>query len=127
NPANYLLTIDHRNYIFSTQSYSSFLPVLPSYSPWQEEGFAYLGLGIILLLFLSAICMLIYFFKKVFSNNSSHKRKAIFSSKLVLSSFVSITVCFIVFLFLALSPRATIGTKELYYIEYPSFIYDTLS
>ncbi len=49
NPGNDLCVIDHRNYIFSTQNYSSFLSTLPTISGWQEEGFSYLGLGMILL------------------------------------------------------------------------------
>lgn len=125
NPANYLLTIEHRNYIFETQNYSSILPVLPSYSPWQEEGFAYLGLGVMLLIFLCfvgcLICALRY--RSVIKN----RLRIFFSSRQYLSIVISAAVCFCVFLFLALSPRATIGGHEVYFIDYPSFIYNALS
>ena len=56
DPSNDLCVIDHRNYIFSKQNYSSLLPTLPTVSGWQEEGFAYLGFGMIFLL----ACLVVY-------------------------------------------------------------------
>ena len=123
NPANYLLSIEHRNYIFDAQNYSAFLPTLPSFSPWQEEGFSYLGLGIILLI----LIMLSVFLYRLISAKNRTTSSKLFSDRRALSILTSLLVCLVVFFFLALSPRATLGSKELYFIHYPSFIYNALS
>lgn len=119
NPTNYLLSIDNMSYNWSDLNMSLFLPSLPSVSPWQEEGYSYLGLGMILLGFVIIICTLILLQKK--------KLIIPYKNRNFLSIFLSVTLCGIVFLFLALSPKATIGTTTLYNIQYPDIIFDILS
>lgn len=119
NPTNYLLSIDNMVYSWSDLNMSLFLPSLPSVSPWQEEGYSYLGLGMIFLSFVTLIIALVFIFtKKLFIPYKNRK---------FLSIFLSVTLCGIVFLFLALSPKASIGTTILYNIEYPDIIFDMLS
>ena len=119
NPSNYLLSIDNMVYSWEDQNISAFLPSLPSVSEWQEEGFSYLGLGIIVLTILVLATAIIRFFKKELIVKADKQH--------ILSYAVSLSICFIVFTFLALSPKATIGNQVLYHIEYPEFIFNMLS
>ncbi len=94
NPTNPLLQISNYNYQWTTQNYSSILPALALSSPWQEEGFSYLGLGFLLFLLVTAVLS----FKKL------HIQK-----------IHLLIICFggIVFLLLALSPEITIGANTI--------------
>lgn len=115
NPMNYLCDVTDYQYTFTPQSYSTFLPNLPLASGWQEEGFSYLGLGVILLL---VLCLINCIYRKLTSNTPG-----IFN----LSQKIAIWVCGVVFTFLALSPTITFGSKTLCQISYPKYIYYMLS
>lgn len=119
NPTNYLLSIDNMVYNWSDLNLSSFLPSLPSVSPWQEEGYSYLGLGIIVLFLITIAITSVYLIQKKITF-TMEKRKLI-------SIVVSLAICMLVFLFLALSPKATLGDTILYHIDYPDFIFNALS
>lgn len=119
NPTNYLLSIDNMVYNWEDLNMSLFLPSLPSTSPWQEEGYSYLGLGMILLLLIVTLLTLIQFLRKKISITLKKRQ--------FISIVVSLSVGAIVFLLLALSPKATFGTTELYHIKYPNFIFNILS
>lgn len=135
NPGNYLLEIHHRKFMFSPQNYSAFLPALPDVSPWQQEGFAYLGLGVLFLLAvlpLSAVFFRISGIRRHPSDTAagfpaSDRPQISKKRRLRCSWIVSILLCAFVFLFLALSPKATVGDHVLYEIDYPDGIYRLLS
>lgn len=114
NPGNDLCVINHRNYLFSTQNYSALLPTLPTICGWQEEGFAYLGVGA---LFLLVLCI-VYGIVQMLRGGIG---------KIRASWGISIFLGMVIFTFLALSPTATCGTKTLYHIAYPDIIYQALS
>ncbi|MBR1572110.1 MAG: hypothetical protein IJ655_05180 [Lachnospiraceae bacterium] len=120
NPVNYLCHISNYNYNFTEQSYSAFLPGLSTMSGWQEEGFAYLGLGMIIALALMLVLVMIYHLKPETSSLT-----ALVSDGY--SWVISVLVGLIVFTFLALSPVATAGNKIVYSINYPEGIYKILS
>lgn len=135
NPANYLLDIQDFIYTWETQNYSAFLPALPSFSEWQEEGFSYLGLGVILMLVLAGGLSAIRALRR--QNAAKPARKADISTKSGksgrsstrkgLALCIPVLIYFTVFTLLALSPRITIGNVKLLEVPYPDFIYDTLS
>lgn len=117
NPANDLCTIEDRTFNFATQNYSSLLPALPTTSGWQEEGFSYLGLGMIVLLVIVLIMGMV-----------AIKRCGVVRQKRRWVSIgISVFIGGIVFTFLALSPTATFGSSVLYQITYPDVIYQALS
>lgn len=119
NPVNYLLSIENMTYNWSDINMSLFLPALPNLSPWQEEGYSYLGLGIILLLITNGIyCIYLFVTKKIKYNIENRK---------LFSILLSLFLCGFVFTFLALSPKATIGTTIIYHINYPDIIFNMLS
>lgn len=108
NPMNYLCDVRDYNYSFTPQSYSSLLPNLPLISGWQEEGFSYLGLGMIILVLVSIL----------FGMKSLWKKKAL---------WIPLGVGAVVFTALALSPTITFGSKTLLHLSYPMAIYSALS
>ncbi len=110
NPGNDILTHlkDMPLYDFSgAQSYSLFFNGLKVYSPWQSEGFSYLGLGMIILTVAALFCTI-------------RNKK---NTKLM----VSIVITGLVFLFLAMGPVGTFGSRVLYTIPWPKSIYSLLS
>lgn len=137
NPDNELLRIEHRNYLWTTQNYSRFLPVLPLSSSWQEEGFSYLGFGILIILMLVLVSSIIYLFFRSYEllklHHAPNKNPSAPASKQKKRIFInaplsaSILLGLLVFTFLALSPTATVGSYMLYHIDYPTWIYNLLS
>lgn len=135
NPANYLLDIQDFIYMWETQNYSAFLPALPSFSEWQEEGFSYLGLGVILMLVLIGVLFAIRAFRLqnatrllCIANAPSQSAKGGHpSAREVWALRIPVLIYFITFTILALSPRITVGNVKLLEISYPDFIYHILS
>lgn len=137
NPGNKLLQIKHRNYLWSEQNYSHILPALPLASPWQEEGFSYLGLGMLTILVLVLALLLIRFILQIRTLLRLHHSNRTIASTSVRNAkthiwtniplITSILLGLIVFTFLALSPTATVGTNTLYHIDYPDWLYNLLS
>lgn len=119
DPTNHLLSIDNMIYNWSSLNMSFFLPSLSLSSPWQVEGYSYLGLGMILLTIILAIISLVYILKK--------KITIPFKDRTFISIFISVALCGFVFLFLALSPKATLGKTILYNIHYSDIIFNLLS
>ena len=108
NPANPLLEIKDYNYLWTTQNYSTFLPTLSLPTPWQEEGFSYLGLGFLLFL----VVTLIISFQKV----------QLPKGKLCIAGFGAM-----VFLLLAESPVITFGSHTLLSLTLPKVVTTLLS
>lgn len=106
NPFTYLTAFGAHTKDYTEFNYSKFLPGLPLTTPFQNEGFSYLGLGIILLGVLCGIVWLITKDKKI---------------------SLPLVIYYVVFLFLAVSPLCTFGLKEVYHIPYPTVIYNLLS
>lgn len=137
NPANYLLEIPDFHYTWEKQNYSSLLPALPSFSEWQEEGFSYLGLGVILMLVLCGIlfiCRTVRLHRKSATPPADNVKTSVQPSAEVLIAseerngfYCSIWIYYGVFTLLALSPRITIGNVKLLEITYPAFVYHVLS
>lgn len=119
NPANYLLDIEGPlQFKWSTVNYSLILPELPSVSPWQEEGFAYLGLGIITLLIVSIVLIVI---------TLVHHCHIIRGHRRRISVIISVLLCAVIFLVLSLSPTWTFGPVTIGTIAWPEKIYHLLS
>jgi len=119
NPANYLLSIDNMVFNWTDQNNSAFLPSLAAMSPWQEEGYSYLGLGIILLLFITIAIFFVYVVRNKIIITENRRT--------IISLVISLGIYVLAFTFLALSPKATIGNTVLYHIDYPDFIFNILS
>lgn len=119
NPTNYLLSIDNMTYNWSDLNMSLFLPTLPTVSPWQEEGYSYLGFGLILFLLIIGIYVIYLLIRK--------KLKLEIEKRKLISILASLFLCVFAFTFLALSPKATIGSNTLYHIHYPDVIFQMLS
>ena len=116
NPMTYLSNYGKRTFTddeFLRFSYSGIMREFPLYSPYQNEGFAYLGLGVLLLLGVEFIVLFVLLVQRKLSINKSW--------------YISIAIYFIVFGFLALSPRWTLGMDEILYINYSEAIYKLLS
>lgn len=132
NPANQQLRIIHREYLWETQNYSRFLPALPLTSPWQVEGFSYLGFGI-LILFAIELLLCIYRFWMIryrtpnMTENISTHVTTCTNKRTIFSCTLSLLTGAIVFTLLALSPTATVLDHTLYHIAYPDTIYQLLS
>ncbi|MCR5097698.1 MAG: DUF6311 domain-containing protein [Lachnospiraceae bacterium] len=97
----------------SSESYSLFFKGFNVYTPWQSEGFSYLGLGVILL----AVIAIISSIRDVKSG------KLDFNIKMA----ESISFSGLVFLLLAMGPMGTLAGHRLYHIPWPDAIYRLLS
>ena len=105
-------------YFNESHDTSSIFQELSLYTPWQHEGYAYLGFGIILLLLVAATIMFINVFRIEKRNLRTYRQK---------STLITVCVGGIIFLLFSLGPRATLGTFELYHIKWPEAIYNLLS
>ena len=90
------------------------LPGFQTYTPWQSEGFSYVGLGMLGLMLI--VC---FFF---FTAKRSPEEKKIMQSYLYAMSAGAIG-----FTLLAMGPRVTAGGKVLFTIPWPEGIYRLLS
>ncbi len=116
NPGNDILVhlkdmplYDYQNH----ESYSIILKGFSVFSPWQSEGFSYLGLGVLLLLVFVAVAACI------------ETKDGSFDINVKLA--VSIAVTGLVFLALAMGPVGTVGTHEIYHLNWSEKIYRILS
>lgn len=112
------------NSLFDSEGYSLFLPALSQYNngdffkSMQFEGYAYLGMGLIILLLVAIGSVFIN--RKVAIDNSININS--------LNGFrLSILYLMIISLLLALSPTVTFGDKELFKIPLPMFIHNIWS
>jgi hypothetical protein len=101
---------------FTYQSYSSFFDGWEVATPWQNEGFAYFGLGMLVLLLLVVVV-------GIFLAVKQKKRL----SKEQRSYLWAITLGMLIFTLLALGPKAMAGKIQLYYISWPQTIYKLFS
>ncbi|MDE7205934.1 MAG: hypothetical protein K2N90_02015, partial [Lachnospiraceae bacterium] len=95
------------NGFFNAKGYSRFLPALATYHDGQYEGFAYLGLGVFLLLAIAFI----YFVRIVYHNARTGKRLVNQDFVLYGAMYVLMSVGLILF---AASPEVTFGDKFLF-------------
>lgn len=92
------------NTFFNSQSWSGILPQLKLYCNDQYEGYAYVGLGVIILLVITVIACV--------------KKKVSFSRKEIGFAVLVFVVSFVA----ALSPVVTCGSRLLVNIPYPGFV-----
>ena len=116
NPRNDLLLhlrdmplFDYRGH----ESYSLFLGGWEQYSPWQSEGFSYLGIGVMVLTLIVAFL----------SCHEIRNGRLDFNIKMA----EAIVITAVIFLLLAMGPVGTVGSHRLYTIPWPESIYRILS
>lgn len=101
---------------------SSFLGDFP-YDYWQYEGFAYLGLGVIIAVFLSLLICIRHFDRQ----DGKFISNAVFTLKKYKWYIIAFFAAFIVAMFFAVSPTCTFNDKIVYTIEYPEPITELLA
>ncbi len=97
----------------SKESYSLFFKGFGVYTPWQSEGFSYLGLGVIVLVILVVVTACRDVKTGILDIN--------------IKMVESVVVFGLVFLLLAMGPMGTLGSHKLYHIPWPDYIYRILS
>lgn len=105
------------------------LPTMP-FNQGQDEGFGYLGLGILLLLLCAAVMAIghqVLNYYRRGQNENAFKEKGIRSFIRAHSFAVSMTAAFFVIIILAVSPVITYGNKTLMTIPWPGIIEKLLS
>ena len=98
------------NALYNSSGFSSFFPQLPSYSVHQYEGYAYLGLGVFILIAIS----IVYIILKLFSLKSKTLRYYLW-----LVPFIIVLVALSLF---AISNKISINDKLLFEFYLPSLI-----
>ncbi|MCR4611518.1 MAG: DUF6311 domain-containing protein [Lachnospiraceae bacterium] len=116
NPYNPLLS--HEDYHFDDMSYSSIMPKMELSTPWQSEGFSYLGLGMIVL----CVFVLVLWIISLFRGKEKFADKEY--KKTYISYIIGIAIGVLVFTLLALGPVACIGSHQIYSIDWPESIYN---
>ena len=111
------------NSLINPISYRALLPSL-SVRNGQDEGFGYLGLGIILLALCAlVICIVHRYLGKRCSDQAEHKVKG-----LKCAAFgYSVAVIIFILLILAWSPEIVCGTRTVFRIPYPPIVFKALS
>lgn len=131
NPMTYATSFGHFTHDFREVTYSGIVRGFPLLSPYQNEGFAYLGLGMIILVIIAFVLLIAYIIRRLVgrnrSNDSSPKRGKTYTRRQVISVIVSLLVYLVVFTLLAMSPKWTIGEVEILNIPWPKMIWDLLS
>ena len=102
------------NGLFNSQGWSVFFEELPMISE-QYEGFSYLGLGVILLIFIAFILTIIWYIKdkKILSKNKN--------------LIISLCIISLLSTIVAISPKVYFGEKLLFELKLPEFITDVWS
>lgn len=121
NPSASYLTVDKLNYTFSSLNYSKLLPALPTTNGFQDDGFSYLGLGMILFVLITIFARI---GKYLMLPKSARQH---ICTRHGVSYMISGLVCFIGFIMLAASPYITVGSHTIVTIPYPTFILRLLS
>lgn len=111
------------NSLFNPNNYAKYLKTLPI-RPGQDEGFGYLGLGILLLL---GCALGIYIVYKVWCKKDIKQNFAKETKRMQIAFGCSMVVVLFIFLILAWSPEIVFGTKTVMRIHYPEFILKILS
>jgi len=131
NPMTYATSFGHFTHDFREVTYSGIVRGFPLLSPYQNEGFAYLGLGMIILVIIAFVLLIAYIIRRLIgrnrSNDSSPKRGKTYTRRQIISVIVSLLVYLVVFTLLAMSPKWTIGEVEILNIPWPKMIWDLLS
>lgn len=136
NPVTYASDFGHFTYGYREITYSSIIDGFPLADPRQNEGFAYLGLGMIFLSIISIVILIAYVIRRrrIVKRNIrlgkygyADRPLSKMGRRKVISYVIALSVYLVVFTFLALSPTWTIGETELFSIPYPDIIWDTLS
>ena len=99
-----------------------FLPTRPLINPGQDEGFGYLGFGILILLAAAIVLSFLYFIYKWYKGLGKRKKR-IQDYSFVISMLLAITASII----LAASPTISFNDRILKIINYPNFIMKILS
>lgn len=102
------------NGFLNPQGSSLFLKTMPTTNPGQIEGFAYLGLGIIILMAVS-----------IFYRFTCEKKSMTFKKNMF--TIAPMTIAIVIFTILAISPIVTFGENTLFSIHYPDIINHILS
>ncbi len=106
---------------YKDMNYSRWLPALPMSTAYQNEGFSYMGVGV-MLLFLIVILIAV---SKPVSDKAGdiHDPDTVIAPSGRKALFVFMIICMV----LALSPVATFGEKQLYHLPLPGFIHNIWS
>ena len=130
-PMTYATSFGHFTHDFREVTYSGIVRGFPLLSPYQNEGFAYLGLGMIILVIITFVLLIAYIIRRIIgrsrSDNSSTKTGKKYTRRQIISVVVSLCVYLVVFTLLAMSPKWTIGEVEILNIPWPKMIWDLLS
>lgn len=102
------------NGFFNSKGYSRFFDALPTYQDGQYEGFAYLGLGILILLGVSIVCLFRYMLSGKLGRENGRSRW------LYLCVLVMMSLGLLLF---AASPEISVNDRLLFKIPYSSTLY----
>ena len=136
NPMTYATDFGHFTHDFREISYSSIVRNFPLVTPYQNEGFAYLGLGMLILIAVAVVILIAYIIRRIVFNSNIRKDNVIRANnrpiskqdkKKIISYIVALLVYFLVFTLLAMSPTWTLGQKEILSIPWPDLIWNLLS
>ncbi|HHX56447.1 MAG TPA: hypothetical protein GX710_00355 [Clostridiales bacterium] len=108
------------NGLSSTQSYSKMIKLLPTLGNAQGEGFAYLGLGMILLCFYVVTQVIRYI-----SENGIKESLSLIKTNYKL--LIPLAISLGILTFLAVFPVVTLNGRTLFTLTYPDFIVRKLS
>lgn len=134
NPMTYATDFGHFTHDFREITYSGIVRSLPLIGPYQNEGFAYLGLGMIILVIIAIVLLIAYIIRLLLGRRKLSPTENVSSagsSRSVKRSIIAYVIALIlymgVFTFLALSPTWTLGNRELLKIPWPETIWNILS
>ncbi len=131
NPMTYATDFGHFTHDFRKISYSGILRGKALLSPYQNEGFAYLGFGMIILVIIAFVLLIAYLIRIVVRSKESSRKKIkiglTYKKRKAISFIVSLLIFFVVFTLLAMSPKWTIGDVEILNIPWSDMIWNLLS
>ncbi len=119
NPLTKLTNFHDHNLGYKDMVYSKWLPPLSMSTAYQNEGFSYLGVGVIILLLFAILIAL----SKPMAKELLQDENGLIISSGRRSLLIFAVIC----LLLSLSPVATLGESELYHLNLPELIHDLWS